>query len=331
MGAIGGRAEAGATSDLRIGGPAVATSNRLPRRAAHFVAGGVAAAVAVVALVGCSTAPAATSDFDAADLDAALARVPTDVSTVQGLDLPLDRSLLTPVEELEVVKARNTLMERCLANHGIMFTFPSVDPARDAAMPRRHGLVDAGEAAAYGYRDPVVFATRGASAEAAAQQPPPDVVSVITGTRDGKIGGRDVPPGGCAGEADRTLAADAKPGQEPVSFALSRRSHEVTRTTPPVTAAAAAWSRCMAEAGFDYHNPDAAINDPAFSAGRPSEHEIAVATQDVRCKERAEWVRTWVGVERAVQDVLIRQHAADLARERQHKERQLAVAREVNR
>jgi hypothetical protein len=299
----------------------VVTSDRLPRRAAGFVAG----AVAVVALVGCSTAPAAPSDFDAA-----LGRVPTDVSTVHGLDLPLDRSLLTPAEEMEVIKARNTLMERCLANHGITFTFPAVDPARDAAKPRRHGLVDAGEAAAYGYRDPAVFATRGASAEAVAQQPPPDVISVITGTRDGRVGGRDVPPGGCAGEADRTLAADAKPGQEPVSFALSRRGHEITRTTPPVTTAAAAWSRCMAEAGFDYDNPDAAINDPAFSAGRPSEHEIAVATHDVRCKERVEWVRTWVGVERAMQDVLIRQHAAELAHERQHKQRQLAVAREIN-
>jgi hypothetical protein len=31
-----------------------------------------------------------------------------------------------------------------------------------------------------------------------------------------------------------------------------------------------------------------------------------------------------------VQDVLIRQHTADLSGERQHKERQLAVAREVN-
>jgi hypothetical protein len=298
----------------------VVTSDRLPRRAAGFVASAVAAAVA---LVGCSTAPAATSDFDAADLNAALATVPTDMSTVHGLDLPLDRSLLTPVEELEVVKARNTLMERCLADHGITFTFPPVDPARDAAKPRRHGLVDPGEAAAYGYRDPAVFATRG---EAAARQPPPDVVSMITGTR----GGRDVPPGGCAGEADRTLATDAKPGQEPLSFALSRRSHEVTRTTPPVTAAAAAWSRCMAEAGFDYDNPDAAISDPAFSAGRASVHEIAVATQDVRCKQRVEWVRTWVGVERAVQDMLVRRHATDLAHERQHKERQLAVAREVN-
>jgi hypothetical protein len=272
----------------------------------------------VVALVGCSAAPAATSDFDAADLDTALGSVPTDLSTVHGLDLPLDRSQLTPIEELEVIKARNTLMESCLTDHGLTFTFPAVDPVRDAAKPRPHGLVDAAEAAAYGYRDPAVFATHGTEAAA---QPPPDVLSVITGTREGEVGGRDVPPGGCAGEADRTLAADGKPGQEPLSFALSGRSHEITRTTPPVTAAAKAWSRCMAEAGFDYDQPDAAINDPAFSA---------VATQDVRCKERAEWVRTWVGVERAVQDVLIRQHTTELSHERQHKEQQLAVAREVN-
>jgi hypothetical protein len=299
----------------------VVTSDRWRRRARAFAA---AVAVAVVTLVGCSTAPAATSDFD---LDAALAKVPTDVSTVHGLDLPLDRSLLTPVEELEVIKARNTLIERCLTAHGINFALEALDPALDATKLRRHGLIDTGEAATYGYRDPAVFAAR---SEAAAQQPPPDVVSVITGTRKGKVGGRDVPSGGCAGEADRAVAPDAKPGQEPVSFELSGRSYEITRTTPPVAAAATKWSQCMAEAGFDYDSPDAAINDPAFSSGRPSEHEIAVATQDVRCKERAEWVRTWVGAERAVQDVLIRQHADDLARERQHKERQLAVARGVN-
>jgi hypothetical protein len=283
-----------------------------------------AAAVAVAALAGCSTAPAATSGFD---LGAALGKVPADVSTVHGVDLPLDRSLLTPVEELEVIEARNTLMQRCLADHGIGFVFPAVDPARDATKLRRHGLVDAGEAATYGYRDPAVFAAHPA---APAQRPSPDVVSVITGTRTGRVGGRDVPPGGCAGEADRAIAPDAKPGQEPVSFGLSNRGYEITRTTPPVAAAATKWSQCMAEAGFRYDGPDAAMNDPAFSAGRASAHEIAVATQDVRCKERAEWVPTWVAVERAVEDVLIPQYAGDLARERQHKERQLAVARGIN-
>jgi hypothetical protein len=50
----------------------------------------------------------------------------------------------------------------------------------------------------------------------------------------------------------------------------------------------------------------------------------------VRCKARAEWVRTWVGVERAVQGILVERHAADLARERRHKEQQLTAAREVN-
>jgi hypothetical protein len=198
----------------------------------------------MAALAGCSTAPVATSGFDATDLDAALGKVPTDLSTVHGLDLSLDRSLLTPVEELEVVKARNTLMEHCLADHGLVFTFPWVDPVRDAAKPRRYGLVDADDATAH--------------------RPPPDVVSVITG----KVGGRDVPAGGWAGQADRKLATDAKPGQEPVSFTLSGRSHETTRTAPPVTAAAEAWSQCMAAAGFRYARPDDAINDPAFAAGR---------------------------------------------------------------
>ncbi|GAB3431127.1 hypothetical protein [Actinophytocola sediminis] len=294
------------------------TPGHRPHRAATVVAG----AVAAVVLAGCST-PSATPGFDAADLDAALTKVPTDVSTVHGLDLPLDRSLLTPVEEMEVIRARNTLIERCLADHGLTYAFPPVDPVRDAATQRRHGLVDAGEAAVHGYRDPAVFATRDAEAPA---QPSPEVLAVITGTRDGQ----SVPADGCAGEADRTLAADGQPGQEVTSFALSRRSHDVTRTTPPVIEAAAVWSRCMATAGFQYDDPDAAITDPAFSAGRPSAHEITVATLDVRCKERAEWVRTWVGVERAVQEVLIQQHAADVAREQRHKEQQLAVAREVN-
>lgn len=304
-------------------------SNRLPCRVADLVASAFSAAVVVLALTGCAAAPATTSEFDAADLDEALGRVPTDVSSVHGLDLPLDRSLLTPVEEMEVIKARNTLIERCLADHGITFTFPVIDPARDAAKPRRHGLVDAGEAAAYGYRDPAVFATRGTGAEAATG-PSSDTIAVITGTRSGEVGGRDLPPGGCAGEADRTLAVDAKPGQEPVSFTLSRRSHEITRNTPPVIAAAAKWSRCMSAAGFAYDHPDAAINDPAFSAGRPSEHEIAVATQDVRCKDHADWVKTWVAVERAVQDALTRRHGTDLAREQQHKDRQLTAAHQVN-
>ncbi len=281
-----------------------------------------ACAVLLAVVAGCSAAPAATSGLDAAELDAALGKVPRDLSAVRGLDLPLDRSQLTPVEELEVIKARNTVMERCLAAHGLAFTFPPIDPVRDAAKPRRHGLVDAAEAAAYGYREPAVFAPRAADRP----PPPPAVLAMLTGRGEG----RDVPPGGCAGEADRTLAPDAKPGQEPVSFALSRQSYAITRATPPVTAAAAAWSRCMAEAGFRYADPQAAIEDPAFAAGRASAREIAVAGQDVRCKERTGWVRTWVAVERVVQEALVPHHAADLVREQQHKERQLTVAREIN-
>jgi hypothetical protein len=161
----------------------VLTSDRFSRRTAGFLA----AAAAVVALAGCSTAPVATSGSDAADLDAALGRMPTDMSTVHGLDVPLDRSQLTPIEELEVVKAPNTLMEHCLAEHRLAFTFPVVDPVRDAAKSRRYGLVDAGEAAAYGYRDPAIFAAHGTNTTA--HQPPPDVVSVITGT-EGRRGRR---------------------------------------------------------------------------------------------------------------------------------------------
>lgn len=293
-------------------------------RRSMVVAGALVAAV----LPGCSTAPPAAPGSGDSDLEAVLTRIPTDLSTVRGLDLPLDRSLLTPVEEMEVITARNTLIERCLASHGLTFAFPPVDPVRDAGRPRPYGLTDPAEAAAYGYRDPAVFAPRDASKDA--PQPEPAVIAVITGTERGDVGGREVPSGGCAGEADRTLATDAQPGQEPVSFALSLRSHKISGTTPPVTAAAAAWSTCMAEAGYDYQHPDAAINDPAFSAGRPSGREIAVATRDVECKERVDWVETWVAVQRAVQGALIPKHAADLAREQQHKQRQLATAREVN-
>ncbi|MFF1612285.1 hypothetical protein ACFVYA_31285 [Amycolatopsis sp. NPDC058278] len=281
--------------------------------------GAVTLALAIIA--GCSRAPAATSDVGAAELAAALDKVPRDLSTVRGLDLPLDRSQLTPAEELQVIKARNILIERCLANHGLRFTFPPVDPVRDATKPRRHGLVDAGEAAAYGYRDPAVFRPRAANQ----QSPPPDVIAAITGRGDR----RDVRPGGCAGEADRILVPDANPGQEPTSFGLSQQSYEITRTTPPVTEAAAAWSRCMAEAGFRYPDPQAAIGDPAFSTGRASAHEIAVAIRDVRCKDSTGYVRTWVAVERVVQDALIPHHAADLSREQQHKDRQLATTREI--
>lgn len=293
-------------------------------RKSILVAGALVAAAAV--LQGCSTAPPAAPGNS--DPEGARSRISTDLSTVRGLDLPLDRSLLTPVEEMEVIKARNTLIERCLARHGLTFAFPPLDPVRDAGRPRPYGLIDPAEAARFGYRDPAMSAPRDASK--GARQPEPAVVAVITGTERGDVGGREVPSGGCAGEADRTLATDAQPGQEPVSFALSLHSHKVSGTTQPVTAAAAAWSTCMAEAGYDYKHPDAAINDPAFRAGRPSRREIAVATRDVECKERVDWIKTWIAVRRAVQNALIQEHATGLAREQQHKQRQLATAREVN-
>jgi hypothetical protein len=84
-----------------------------------------------------------------------------------------------------------------------------------------------------------------------------------------------------------------------------------TQTDPRVTAASAAWSRCMALRGYHYVNPQQAVfhNWPAS----PTAAETATAVADVTCKQQVNLTNIWLTVEAAYQTALIGQNIDTLA------------------
>jgi hypothetical protein len=93
--------------------------------------------------------------------------------------------------------------------------------------------------------------------------------------------------------------------------AIAGEAASWTQSDPRITAADSAWSKCMAEHGYSYRNPQAAADKNWPSA--PTSVEIATTVADVTCKNQVNLVNTWLSVEAAYQRALITQNLASLA------------------
>jgi hypothetical protein len=100
------------------------------------------------------------------------------------------------------------------------------------------------------------------------------------------------------------ISADPVPG-------IAGEAANWTQTDPRITAANAAWSRCMRAHGYSYRNPARAAG--AHWPSAPSTKEIATAVADVTCKNQVNYVNTWLAVEAAYQQALIGQNLQPLA------------------
>lgn len=93
----------------------------------------------------------------------------------------------------------------------------------------------------------------------------------------------------CATEADRAnhgLALTMEDSRLPSGGPMVPRGDSRFR------AVAHAWSRCMADAGFDYMQPLDALTDPRWrvEGANPSAAQIATARADIACKQRTNLV-----------------------------------------
>jgi hypothetical protein len=91
---------------------------------------------------------------------------------------------------------------------------------------------------------------------------------------------------------------------------IAFQASQWTQSDPRVRAVDAAWSRCMARAGYHYANPQLAA-DRGWPT-KPTAAETATATADVRCKQQVNLANTWLTVEAAYQTALIRENLATL-------------------
>ncbi|WP_143688575.1 hypothetical protein [Streptomyces barkulensis] len=242
------------------------------------------------------------------------------IDNAVGLRLPIEPYLFSDAEMSLLLRAREKLIQKCMRGLGLDYTSPKqqkhVGPR--TMTERRYGLADAGSAADNGYHVP------GADVR---PEPtlPADQYSAITGEGAGK----DIPEGGCAGEAERTLSGGHPFGVSDVSQDLNSRSYRLSMRDGRVREAFRSWSSCMRAAGYEFPDPMKAMSAPEFSRPEIGEGETETAVADVRCKKETNLVGIWYTVESAYQRELIRKNAERLDPVARAKRDQLKAARKV--
>lgn len=231
------------------------------------------------------------------------------------LRLPVADYLPTATQNDRLGEARLHLIKKCLAGFGIDYpvTFTpgsAYGPRSDT--DRRYGITDAALAKTDGYglgaRDPARVG----------KPPQPDIgddgVTALTGSGRSQVRGKDVPPGGCMGQADAEIAKAVPSGVElKKAMQMQLWSFDKSKRDDRVVATFRQWSACMAKAGYRYTDPLAVMADPAFDGGTPSASEIHVALTDIGCKDEANVVGVWFTVESAYQKRQIAADSADFA------------------
>jgi hypothetical protein len=230
--------------------------------------------------------------------------------------LPLDAYVATD-EQLEVLNRARGLLERdCMRRLGFTRWQPP-DP-RIVRQPRMYafGLVDEQRAARHGYHSPRVadlerLWTQAARVSAAERAQRRAELAALTG--DGAFGalpGKQVPSGGCSGEADRKLAEGAPPHETSLYGELVAEAEQRTVADGRVRAVVEAWSRCMSRAGFDYGSPTelAGQDGNRWSTPQPTAAEIATARADVACKKQTGLPGVWLETAAGYQRQLIERH-----------------------
>ncbi|MEU6406927.1 hypothetical protein ABZ861_30380, partial [Streptomyces sp. NPDC046985] len=98
-----------------------------------------------------------------------------------------------------------------------------------------------------------------------------------------------------------------------------------------VVKAMAAWSSCMDGKGHKgLADPYKAMDQGVTDDGQPSQDSIALAVDDIDCKKQTDLVKTWFGVESAIQDRQIADNKSRLTGiEEQHGKEMTAARKET--
>lgn len=297
-----------------------------------------------VAFFGCGSAPGdvAVSSGDGAAGDAVQVRSAGPAAerppSADGLTLPLDAFALTAAEDQAVAQVAEAQARECAQSFGLDTSaadpLPFGTAAESAAAvatrhDRRYAVADPEVAAAHGYHPPTTVDVRREFYEAHTDAELEVLIGVAS---DGSVTSRaGVPDGGCLGEAARATAvtddAGLRAGEELVSEVQAAAWH-AAMADPRVVEAFAAWSACLAAAGFQYAAPMDANDDPRWWVSDvASPEEIATAVADVACKSSTGLIPVWSAVEAEHQTALISQHRAGLDEYRALLDGQVAEAR----
>lgn len=268
-----------------------------------------------LALAGCSTEP-----------QAPVQHVPEASAEARALHVPFDDYTLSTLDMQTIEYAEDLLIRDCMRGRGLEWEMlpPPASQDPNPLNRRRYGLIEPELATRYGYHLPPQVPELTARDEVWERRD-----RLPRAERDAAYG--DDGQGGCTAQARGHLRKDIPNFNDQyrlndfatADFAASQKDPEVVRVYD-------SWRTCMATAGFEYANPFAAFDDPAWGeSSRPSKRELAVAKADVRCKREVRLVETWAAAEERIQLETIRTHPQDFASFRHTKDTHLAAARQT--
>ncbi|MFC8421498.1 hypothetical protein ACFUN7_11550 [Streptomyces sp. NPDC057236] len=228
--------------------------------------------------------------------------------------LPLQSYMPDEKQQQMLTDARESLLVTCMARYGFSYEpappMPEFGP--ESLTDLRYGIHDGKVVAQYGYKPAVDMATVREQERVAMESTrlTPAEEAVMTGGQ-ANTSAKDVPEGGCAGEAYRKLMGDLKP-QSTLASDLSNTAYVKAQQDPAVKKSFSGWSACMADKGYEYGKPMDAVDDPRFATDRAGALELATAGADLACREEHQVVRTWYRAEVDLQNDLIEENAERL-------------------
>ncbi|WP_327067704.1 hypothetical protein [Kitasatospora sp. NBC_01302] len=298
---------------------------------------GIALTAAVLTVAGCAHGKTgATAGPAAGAVSPSVSVASTPGSDPSTWTLPLLAYQPTPEQDGMIGKAELKLVRGCVSSFGVQWQpgpdLPPLGPKN--LLDRRYGIHDLQLAERRGYQlDAAMQSRYDAAMKAQSAMPPPsaDTEVLLGGTdippellaqagpeaRSGMVAGKQIPPGGCFGQARRTLGS-ATHGVSQLVQQLTHQSYTESGQDPQVQAVFAQWSACMREKGFDYKAPMDANDDPRFepSAKGVPKLEIATATADVTCRNIHKVAEIWHDSEARIQSREIEQNQDALTADR---------------
>lgn len=256
-----------------------------------------------------------------ANIEPDLGTIPV-INRYAEVSFPLDGYRMSPEQRVTILNAADLAVRTCMKRFGLDYEIADrkVSPHVDRVI----GVVEGSEVSEFGYKNRRMQLQANEAAKEKDHQRrnprPPEMVSVLQGDGPTQYRGVEIPNGGCYGEAGRTLGspeqANVSPGDDNFVLRLSSESGHLAEADSRLKKAFAVWSGCMSEAGYNYHDPWEANDDPKFATDTASQTEIVTAKADVACRIKHNVNGIWVAVQTAYQYRLIEQNAESL---RQHR------------
>ncbi|MEV5887339.1 hypothetical protein AB0L74_32620 [Streptomyces sp. NPDC052020] len=281
-------------------------------------------------------------------------KIPTSGLTKE-LTLPLEAYMASYEDQVTIEQAANDLQQSCMKDYGIDLTLPraGANPPpsdNDANIERRYGITDRAAAEKYGYELPPALQEHtkqgmrdlsGVEVEVLTGHTKPELPQAPEGAKAreaiavpgqgvkparAEYNGKKLKTGGCIGwskeqlgvkEADPTFVAQLAGG----SLTQSMKDDKVVK-------AIAAWSSCMDGKGHTgVADPYKAMDQGVTNDGTPSQESIALAVDDIDCKQQTDLVKVWSGVESAIQDQQIADNKSRLTGIKEQHGKEVAAAR----